>query len=198
VIDGGISVGVADPDSGYDALEQHRGYLMFLARLQLDQRLQAKVDLSGVVQQTLLEAYLARDQMRDQPSDQRLACLRCVLAHNLADEIRKVRADKRDVGREKSLHAAIDQSSLRLEAWIVANQSGPDAQVERQERAVQLAAALDRLPEAQREALVLQHWQEWTLARIAEHMGRTPAAIAGLLKRGLSQLRVELNDARED
>jgi DNA-directed RNA polymerase specialized sigma24 family protein len=39
---------------------------------------------------------------------------------------------------------------------------------------------------------VLQHWQGWSLADIAEHMGRTPAAVAGLLKRGLSQLRIEM------
>ncbi len=66
-----------------------------------------------------------------------------------------------------------------------------------QERAVKLAAALERLPEAQREALVRQHWEGWSLAEIAEHMGRTRAAVAGLLKRGLSQLRTEMQDSQE-
>jgi RNA polymerase sigma factor (sigma-70 family) len=61
-----------------------------------------------------------------------------------------------------------------------------------QERAVRLAEALGRLPEAQREAIVLQTWHQCTLAEIAERMGRTRAAVAGLLKRGLSQLRVEM------
>src|SRR4029453_19173365 len=149
----------------------------------------------GIVQQTLLEAHLAKDQLRDQPSDQRLAWLKRVLAHNLADEIRKIRSDKRDVRREKSLQAAIEQSSQRLEAWIAANDSAPGARLERQERAVRLAEALSRLPAAQREALVLQHWQGWSLAEIAAHMGRTRTAVAGLLKRGLSQLRVEMQES---
>lgn len=185
---------MADVEKDANSLEKHRTYLVFLARLQLDQRLQGKVDLSGVVQQTLLEAHLAKDQMQDQPSDKRLAWLRRVLAHNLADEIRKVRSEKRNAGREQSLQVAIEQSSLRLEAWIATDESAPNLRLEKHERAVQLATALDRLPEAQREALVLQHWQGWSLAEIAEHMGRTRAAVAGLLKRGLSQLRVEMQD----
>jgi RNA polymerase sigma-70 factor (ECF subfamily) len=186
----------AQPRSG-SAFEPFRQYLGLLARLQLDPRLQGKVDLSGIVQQTLLEAHLAKEQVQDQPSDKRIAWLRRVLAHNLADEVRKVRSDKRDARREKSLQAAIEQSSLRLEAWIAADDSAPDARLERHERAARLAEALHRLPEAQREALVLQHWQGRTLAEIAEKMGRSRTAVAGLLKRGLSQLRIEMKGAPE-
>jgi RNA polymerase sigma-70 factor (ECF subfamily) len=174
--------------------ERYRQYLGLLAQLQVDRRLQGKVDLSGVVQQTLFEAHRDKIHVLSQPSDQRLAWLRRVLANNLADEIRKAKSDKRDVRREKSLHEAIENSSIRLEAWIAADNSAPDAGLEKRERSVQLAEALNRLPEAQREALVMQHWQGCSLAEIAAHMGRTPAAVAGLLKRGLSQLRSELHD----
>jgi RNA polymerase sigma-70 factor (ECF subfamily) len=55
-----------------------------------------------------------------------------------------------------------------------------------------VTAALDRLPEAQRAAIVLQTWQGWSLGDIAVHMGRTTDAVAGLLKRGLRQLREDL------
>ena len=36
---------------------------------------------------------------------------------------------------------------------------------------------------------MLQHWHGWTLAQIGEHLGRSQAAVAGLLHRGLAQLR---------
>jgi RNA polymerase sigma-70 factor, ECF subfamily len=171
-----------------DAVERYRDYLHLLARLQLDPRLRGKIDLSGVVQQTLLEAH----QAGGVPA---LAWLRRILANNLGDEIRKLTTAKRDLGRERSLEAALEASSARLDEWLAAEQSSPSAPLQREEQALRLARALAELPEAQREALVLQHWHGWTLARIARHLDRTPAAVAGLLKRGLQQLRAVLREA---
>jgi RNA polymerase sigma-70 factor (ECF subfamily) len=59
---------------------------------------------------------------------------------------------------------------------------------------LQLSAALAKLPEAQREALMLRHFRGRSLAQIAQDLGRSHAAVAGLMKRGLQQLRTELRD----
>ncbi|HJT77527.1 MAG TPA: sigma-70 family RNA polymerase sigma factor [Gemmataceae bacterium] len=173
-----------------DPEARRRAYLHALARVQLDPRLRAKIDLSGVVQQTLLEAW--QNRPRFPHTAQELAWLRRALANNLADELRKLATGKRDLARERSLEAALEASSARLEGWLAADQSSPSERAERHEEALRLAAALEALPEAQREALVLQHWHGWTLAQIAEHLGRTKAAVAGLIKRGLQQLRRNL------
>ncbi len=113
------------------------------------------------------------------------------LGEHLADEVRKCRSDKRDVGRELVMDFN-DDGSLDRMACLVADDSSPSSPARREESALLLAAALDRLPTAQREALVLQHWHGCTLAEIATHMGRTRMAVAGLLKRGLQQLREEM------
>jgi RNA polymerase sigma-70 factor (ECF subfamily) len=98
------------------------------------------------------------------------------------------------VGRERSLEAAVEASSCRLAAFLAAEQSSPSQQAERHERAVRLAEALAALPDDRRKALVLHYCEDWPLAVIATHLGRTPAAVAGLLKRGLKQLREHLRE----
>ena len=173
-------------------LEHHREYLCLLARLQLDTRLQGKLDPSDVVQETLLKAHQALDQFRYRGEAELVAWLRKILANVLADALRKYQAGARDVGRERGLEAALEESSSRLEAWLAAEQSSPSQHAERHERAVALAAALAELPEDNREALVLHYCEDWPLADIARRLGRTPAAVAGLLKRGVQQLRARL------
>jgi RNA polymerase sigma-70 factor (ECF subfamily) len=180
-----------DPISG-EALERYRPYLHLLARAQLGSRLQGKFDASDVVQQTLLEAHQALAQLRGRDSAEVAAWLRQVLAHNLANAVRDFARDKRDVARERSLEAALDESASRLQAWLAAEQTSPSQQAQRHEHAVLLAEALEALPEAQREAVVLRHWHGWSLADIARHLDCTTAAVTGLLHRGLKNLRKQL------
>ena len=125
------------------------------------------------------------------PSGQRLAWLRRILSHNLTDAVRRQTAGKRHIGREVSLQQSIEQSSLRLEAWLACDLP-PGRAAEHEEHVLQLVAALGKLPEAQREALMLHYWTGWKLAQIAEHIGRSRKAVAGLIKRGLRQLRTEM------
>ena len=181
------------PVGGLD-LERFRAYLHLLARLHLDPRLRAKLAPSDVVQQTLLQAYQGLAGFRGSTDAEVAAWLRRILARNLAHAVRDLGRGKRDVARERSLEEAVNASSARLEAWLADDRPSPSQQAERHERALRLADALELLPEAQREALVLQHWHGWTLAQIAEHLGRSRAAVAGLLKRGLQQLRRQLQE----
>ena len=167
----------------------YRDYLLLLARLQLDPRLRGQMDSSDIVQQTLLEAHRNAGQFKGRGDAEMVAWLRRILAHNLADAYRAADRAKRDVGRQRSLEAELARSSVRLGDLLADDRSSPSQNLQREERAVKVAAALARLPDAQREALVLQYWHGWTLAQIAAHLERTPAAVAGLLKRGLHGLR---------
>ena len=180
---------MSQPPSQTEAFERYRQYLLTLARVQIDPKVRHKLDASDVVQQTLMEACGQRDQFRGTSDGEMAAWLRQILVHNLADALRSLRRAKRDIARERHLAEAMDRSSARLGAFLATDQSSPSLHARREEQAIAVADALAQLPDAQREALVLQHWHGWTLKEIAGHMDRTPAAVAGLLKRGLKHLR---------
>jgi RNA polymerase sigma-70 factor, ECF subfamily len=176
-------------------LERFRAYLALLARLQVAPGLRDRVDLSGVVQQTLLEAV---QETRRAPSErtegETAAWLRSILGHNLADSLRKLAARKRDVRRDRSLTTALDESASRLGDWLATQESSPSQKAIRQEQMLRIAGALATLSENQRRVIELHHLQGWTLPEIARELDTSKAAVAGLLHRGLKALRAELDE----
>jgi RNA polymerase sigma-70 factor (ECF subfamily) len=166
-------------------------YLRLLARLQLDPNLAGKIDLSGVVQQTLLEAYQA---CKDFPStaEQQAAWLRRVLANNLTDEIRRLGSRGRRSVTEQPLEQVLAQSSARLEGLLASKEPTPCGGAIRKEQLARLAEALAQLPEDQRQAVELHNLQGWSLSEVGQHLGRSREAVAGLVFRGLKKLRLLL------
>jgi RNA polymerase sigma-70 factor (ECF subfamily) len=171
-----------------------REFLMVLVRSRADVRWQGKIDLSGVVQQTLMEAHAATGAMESWTDAQRAGWLRQALANNLADEVRKLTTGKRDARRECALDAGLTESASRLEALLPARQSTPSQHLERQERMLRMVEALAALPENQRRAIELHHLGGQPLADVARTLGTTKAAVAGLLHRGLKNLRSALGE----
>src|SRR5438094_958509 len=170
-------------------LERFRHYLLLLARLHLGDRARGKLDASDVVQETLLEAHRKRSQFRGRSDAELAGWLRQMLAFSIADAHRALGRAKRDVAREQSLEAALNESSSKLEVLLMAQQSSPSQRASRQEQLVRLADALAQLPEDQREAVVRKHLQGDTVAAIAQSMGRSETAVGGLLRRGMTRLR---------
>jgi RNA polymerase sigma factor (sigma-70 family) len=80
----------------------------------------------------------------------------------------------------------------RVAEKLDARHSTPSQRAMRAEDLERLTRALATLPEDQREAVRLRHLEGWALAAIAEHLGRSPAATAGLVKRGMKALRSQM------
>jgi RNA polymerase sigma-70 factor (ECF subfamily) len=174
------------PNDHAAQIEEYRDYLGMLGRLQLDEALAGKVDVSGVVQVTLLEAGRADWKRIDE--DDRVPWLRRIFANNLLDEIRKFRTQARDVQRELSIQA-MEESASRVNQWLAAQQSSPSQRAIRKEQELRLAKALSCLPTAQREAIELHHLGGMPLEDVGQRMNRNKGAVAALIYRGTKRLR---------
>jgi RNA polymerase sigma-70 factor (ECF subfamily) len=172
-----------------EELARFRNYLRLLAGVHLDNRLRSKLDPSDLVQQTLLEAHKDFARYAGGTDAELTAWLRKILANNLADALRRFTGARRDVHLEQNLEESLNTSSACLEAWLTGEKSSPGEQAIRQEQLLQLYEAMAGLPDDQRLALDMKHLQGRSVADIGRHMEKSEAAVAGLLRRGLQQLR---------
>jgi RNA polymerase sigma-70 factor (ECF subfamily) len=177
-------------------LELYRGYLSLLARLQINRRLQARLDASDLVQETFLKAHRHFGQFRGTTEEELVVWLRQILATTLANLVRHhYGTQRRDLRLERELAAELDQSSQMLDQRLQAPGSSPSQRVARREQAVVLADMLGQLPEDYREVVILRHLEGLSFPEVSRRMGRTLDSVKKLWARALAQLRDSLRDS---
>ena len=174
-------------------VEDYRSYLAVLARVHLAKAgiVRRKMDASDLVQDVLLQAHAARTQFRGTSAGEFAAWLRRILTNALVDAQRRYGRQKRDAALEATCHAAIEDSASKM-GELPARDETPSGYAAARERAVMLAAALNELPEDQRTAVELRYIGDCALEEVAAFMDRTTPSVAGLLRRGLQDLRGRL------
>jgi RNA polymerase sigma-70 factor, ECF subfamily len=170
-------------------VEAFRSYLHLLGAGQIVSALNVKVDLSGVVQQTLAECAAV-----SAPTDENAArgLLRVAFLNNLRDAIRFWKAQKRDARRE--IHSPTGAASEGDAFATLAALTTPSVVAVRRETEERLTAALAELPDEQQTAVLLHHLLELPVSEVAGAMNRTVPSVAGLLRRGLERLREILTE----
>ncbi len=174
-------------------LERYKAYLLLKARL--DHRLktvQRKVGGSDVAQITLTKAFHGFEKFRGEDEPQFTGWLMAIYENTVATINRTYGAEKRDINREVLESALSGSACLQLNG-IPGRVTSPPSDLIRGESALELADAINSLPEAQREAVQKRHFEQMKIAEIAASMDRSVEAVAGLLRRALQQLRRELS-----
>lgn len=168
----------------------YRDYLKLLARMQINRRLQRKLDASDAVQEACLRAARYFGQFRGQTEPELLAWLRQILAACLANMARQFHGTKqRQIALEQELHQELDDASHALDKRLIQHTT-PSAALARREQGVLLANALAALPRDYREAVVLRHLEGLSFPEIALRMDRSLDSVKKLWARALARLRV--------
>jgi RNA polymerase sigma-70 factor, ECF subfamily len=174
-------------------LELYRNYLRVLARALIGQALQVRLDASDLVQETFLKAHREFAQFLGGGERELIGWLRQILVRTLANQAKHHHARGRDVRRQESLEAALDRSSLAVQAALAApSAASPSTRAVRREEAVLLADALARLPADYRDVFILRNLEQVPVEQVAVRMGRSVNAVRKLWTRAMLELRREL------
>ncbi len=171
-----------------------RNYVSLLARIQVESWLQAKVDASDLVQQTLLEAYRGIGDFRGETEGEWLAWLKQILKHNATDFIRRYKGTaKRQIQRETPLETPGHGSSLfRYDPSDPGDT--PSQLVLQHEDHIELADAVSQLADDYQEVILLRNVQRLSFSEVAERMDRSRPAVQMLWLRALNKLKDLLQD----
>jgi RNA polymerase sigma-70 factor (ECF subfamily) len=164
----------------------HRPYLRRLVELRLDPRLRPRVDASDVVQETHLEAvrrlgaYLERRPLPFRLWLRQIACDCALKAHR-----HHLGAARRDLAREVALP---EQSSLALAEQLAAGGPSPSGQLDRRELARRLRQAVEQLPKADREVILLRHFEGLSNQEVGCLLGEAAGTVSKRHGRALLRL----------
>jgi RNA polymerase sigma-70 factor, ECF subfamily len=175
-----------------------RNYLGIIARAHVESWLQAKVDASDLVQQTMLEAHRDFTRFHGATEGEWLAWLRQIVSHNAADFIRQYyKTAKRQAGREVRLGNPENSSVLGL-SGIAGDDESPSQQLLRKERELQMADALAQLSDDHREVIILRNLQRLPFDEVAQRMNRSRPAAQMLWMRAIQKLQESMAGGLSD
>ena len=179
-----------------ELLSSYRKYVVFLARTQLHHHMQGKADPSDLAQEVFLAAHGNIADFRGESAEQFAAWLRGILSNTLAMHVRKfLGTQKRDPRLEQRLNQSLASATGFLQSQIAGDVTSPSQHFARNEAFLQLAAALEGLPEDYRQVIVLRHVEGLPFAEIAKAMGRSVDSVEKLWVRGLAKLKTTMGEA---
>src|SRR5438552_4893124 len=168
----------------------HRDRLCRMVAVRLDRRLAARFGPSDVVQEALLDAdqrlsdYLEQRPLPFYPWLRQLAW-----EHLLKLNQRHLTARKRSANREERQAFALpDASALELAQRLVSQGTSPSNRLLRDEVRGRVQAALVRLPEGDREGLVLRYLEQLSMGEVAAVLEITEGAVKMRHTRALARL----------
>ncbi len=164
----------------------YREFLRRFVELRSDPKLRARVDPSDIVQEAQFEAFRRLpDYLEQPPMPFRLWLRQIAFDRLLKMRRRHVETARRALGREIQLP---DPSSLGLALQVLAAGSTPSQQLNRRELAQRLRLAVAQLAEADREVLLLRHFEGLSNQEAAFLLGLDPATASK--RHGRAMLRL--------
>jgi RNA polymerase sigma-70 factor, ECF subfamily len=173
-------------------LDRHREALRRMIDLRMDRVVQRRVDASDIVQDVLVEANRRLNDYLKDPAMPFHLWLRQIAQDRLIDAHRRHRgAARRSIDREQAV-GAVDQSTYDLAAALVDPELTPAAAATWHELQRRFQAAVEELEEADREVILMRHFEYLSNAEVAAALGLSEPAAGMRYLRAMRRMREKL------
>jgi RNA polymerase sigma-70 factor (ECF subfamily) len=143
-----------------------------------------------VLQEAYIDALKRLEHYFEKPDQPFFGWLRLVVGQRLADVRREHLAQKRDAGKDVSIHPSGPATgSGCLAALLVGHLSSPSGVAVKHEAFARLEQALEQMDPLDREVLALRHFEELSNTETAELLGIQPPAASKRYVRALARLK---------
>jgi len=183
--------------SGEDAalvtfLQSNQQPLLAFIRSRIGTQLQKKIEPEDILQEASMEALRVLGQT-DLSTWDPLHWLFQICERKIIDAHRRhFKSLKRAAGREAALPAGSDAAGLAN--LLAASMTTPSQAFSRDQRQLRMMAALETLPDNQREALRLRYLVGLPSKEIAQKFGKSDGATRVMISRALSRLQDMLSE----
>lgn len=183
-----------DVDAVNNLLQRHRESLRRMVDLRMDRMVRGRLDASDIVQEVLVEANRRLAAYLQDPAMPFHLWLRKMARDRLIDAHRRHRrAARRSVDREQSVGGVADPSSeADLAALLRDPELTPAAAATWHELQKRFYAAIEELDEADREVVLMRHFEHLSNSDVAAALGLTEPAAGMRYLRAMRRLREKL------
>lgn len=163
-------------------LEVFRPYLLKIAMAELSDAIQGKIGASDIVQETIIKGYENYTAFRGSTNEEFAGWLRTILLRIMSNWHKVYRAQKRDLSLEVPTDVQL----------VPPTQQSPSEVALTREQKLILDAAISRLPNHYRQAILLRHRENLTFSEIGIRIGNSEEAARKTWARAVEQLKQEL------
>ncbi len=189
---------VSDYSQMAELFSFHREHLRRMVAFRLDSRLKRRLDISDVIQESLLNAFQRRDHLKTADNQAGLAWVRMITEQTLVDIHRRhLGAACRAVGRELNPVAAGRTTTFALANVLACQSASVSQSLQQQELREKLEDALNQMDPLDREVLALRHFEELTNQEVADILGLQKTAASNRYVRAMARLRAILAELPE-
>lgn len=182
-----------DQEALVQFIQDNHGALLGFIQKRIGSHLQRKIEPEDILQEVSVEALKAQSKVEFGDRDP-LNWLFHIAERKIIDAHRRFFASqKRDASREAAMGTG-SQAGAGLADLIVASMTTPSQAFSRDQKQLRMLAALDTLPDEQREALRLRYLIGLPSKEIAAKLGKSDGAVRVMLSRGLSRLQQLMED----